>query len=100
MKTILNIERIKDSLKRNSLWLILAMIGLYFLSPQNPELRTFFLIVTVECIAIVLSTIATKVYTSIDFTQTKEITLGFIFAGVHICVGLTVLGVYIAQFTP
>lgn len=98
--TFIDLEMIKDSLKRNSIWVILALVGLYFLAPQNPELRTFFLIITVECMAILLSTIATKVYTSIDFTQTKEITLGFIFTGVHICVGLTVLGVYIAQFTP
>jgi len=96
----INLEKIKESLKRNSIWLILAIIGLYFLSPQNPELRTFFLIVTVECIAIVLSAVAAKVYTSIDFTRRNELTLGFIFTGVHICVGLTVLGVYIAQFTP
>ncbi|MBX3043898.1 MAG: hypothetical protein KIT33_08710 [Candidatus Kapabacteria bacterium] len=95
-----NIGKIKDFIIRNSIWLFLAIISLLLLSPAKTELRTFFLIIAVESLAIALSAVALKVYTSIDFTQQEIYNVGQIFTGVHICVGLTVLGVYIAQFAP
>lgn len=96
----ITIERIVDSIKRNSIWVILIIVGLLLLAPTQPEIRTFFLIITIECLATSLSAIAVKVYTTIDFTTDSGLNLGIIFTGVHICVGLTVLGVYIAQFAP
>lgn len=93
-------ENVKDFLIRNSIWITLAIISMLLLSPAKTEVRTFFLIIAVECLAMALSAIAVKVYTTIDFTKNQINNLGQIFIGVHICVGLTVLGVYIAQFAP
>lgn len=95
-----NLEKVKDFLIRNVIWFIVALPAMLFLSPAIAELRTFYLIISVECLALALSAIAVKVYTAIDFTQKGVNNLGQIFTGVHICVGLTVLGVYIAQFAP
>lgn len=95
-----NPENIKDFLLRNSFWVVLSIISLLFLAPAKAELRTFFLIIAIECLALVLSAVAVKVYTAVDFTKQSDGSLGQIFTGVHICVGLTVLGVYIAQFAP
>lgn len=93
MKPILNF------IQRHSTWLILGLAALLLLSPCIAEIKTFLLIVTVESLALGLSSISIFVFTKIDFT--KELSgsnLGLIFLGVHLCVGLVVLGVYIAQF--
>ena len=96
----INFEKAKDLLLRNSIWVALSVLSLLFLAPAKAELRTFFLVVAIECLALVLSAVAVKVYTAVDFTKQADSSLGQIFTGVHICVGLTVLGVYIAQFAP
>ena len=86
-------------IQRHSTWIMLGLSALLLLSPCLAEIKTFLLIVTVESIALGLSGISMFVYTKVDFT--KELTgsnLGLIFLGVHLCVGLVVLGVYIAQF--
>lgn len=94
------IEKIKDFLLRNIIWMLLAVISISILAPARAEIRTFLLITSIECIALALSAIAVKVFTEIDFIRRADGTLGQIFMGVHICVGLAVLGVYIAQFAP
>jgi hypothetical protein len=96
----LDFEKLWDFFIRNLTWLSLAIFSLLLLSPAKAKIRTFFLVISVECLAIVMSAISVKVFTEIDFTKKFENALGQIFIGVHICVGLTVLGVYIAQFTP
>jgi hypothetical protein len=89
-----------DFMKRNGLWLLLTILSLLLLKPSLPEWKTIWLIVTIESIAIALSGAAAFAYTKIDFTyQRMENALGFIFLGVHICVGLIVLGVYLATFS-
>jgi hypothetical protein len=95
-----NLEKVKDFAIRNVIWISLAVISILLLSPAKTEIRTFFLIIAIECLALALSAMAVKVYTAIDFTKMYVANLGQIFIGVHICVGLTVLGVYIAQFAP
>lgn len=92
-------KKLLDFIKRNSLWLIAGGLALFFLNPTIAEIKTIFLIISVESLALALSGIAVFVYTKIDFTKELEgNNLGLIFLGVNICVGLTVLGVYIAQF--
>lgn len=89
-----------DSIKRNAVWILLIVFAVMLIRIDSTEIRTFILIVITESIAIALSGIAQYVYTKIDFTkETANSNLGFIFLGVHICVGLIILGVYIVQFS-
>ena len=93
-------EKILDLIKRNSAWIIPALISLLLLKPAIEEINTILLAVLFESLAISLSGVAAYVYTKIDFVRTYDSNaLGYIFIGVHFCVGLTVLGVYIAQFS-
>lgn len=90
----------KDFIKRHLPWLAIGTAAVLAVSPAANEYKTFLLIVAVECLALGLSTMAVFAYTKIDFIREKsEQALGTIFLGVHILTGLTVLGVYIAQFS-
>ncbi len=92
-------ERIIDFIKRNLLLIAIAFGAIWLLKPELAEIRTLFLIAAIETVAISLSGVAVYVYTRIEFTrQIVNSNLGFIFLGVHICVGLVVLGVYLVQF--
>jgi hypothetical protein len=92
-------ERIIDFIKRNLLLIAIAIGAIWLLKPELAEIRTLFLIAAIETVAIALSGVAVYVYTRIEFTrQIVNSNLGFIFLGVHICVGLVVLGVYLVQF--
>ncbi|MDX9790449.1 MAG: hypothetical protein WC313_05515 [Candidatus Kapaibacterium sp.] len=95
-----DINEIKNFLSRNVIWMLLIAASLLIIMPKAAEIRTFFLIISVECLAVFMSAIAVHVFTAIDFTVKSRHTLGYIFLGVHICVGFVVLGVYIAQFSP
>lgn len=99
---------------RNAVWLTIGGIAVFFLRPGFAELQTFLFIATLESMALALSGVALYVYTKIPFTKiimegddskmnsverhSVMVVLGYIFLGVHLLVGLTVLGVYIAQF--
>lgn len=87
-----------DFAKRNFLWLALGGAAALALGPNFAEVRTFLIIVALESLAVALSGAAAYAYTRIDFTKSYSMTnLGYVFLGVHVCVGLLVLGVYIAQ---
>lgn len=93
-------KRIKDFIVRNSIWVCLLLFALYLMSPGSPELNTLLFVVSFEALAIGLSGIAAYVFTRIDFIKEDlSNNLGMIFLGVHVCVGLVILGVYIAQFS-
>lgn len=93
-------EKVFDSIKRNAVWILLIIFAIMMINIETTEIRTFILIVITECIAMALSGVAQFVYTKIDFTkETATNNLGYIFLGVHICVGLIILGVYIVQFS-
>lgn len=93
-------KNIIDFIKRNSIWFILGLCSLIVIKPDIPEIKTILLVVSMECISICLAGLSAFAYTKIDFTKESiNSNLGFIFLGVNICVGLCVLGVYIAQFS-
>lgn len=70
------------------------------MSPGVEELHTLLIMIMVEVVAVGLSALAVYCFTQIDFTYgTASQNLGHIFLGVHICVGFTVLGVYLVQFS-
>jgi len=104
-----------DFVFRNAVWFITGIVAIFFLHPGAAEIQTFLFIVVLEAMALFLSGVALFVYTKIPFTKlimegddkklnsterySIMMVLGHIFLGVHILVGLVVLGVYIAQFS-
>jgi len=84
---------------RNMMWILLGVVAIFFLNPASPEIKTILIIALVEALAIGLSALAVFAYTKIDFIKEQTNQLGYIFLGVHICVGFVVMGVYIAQFS-
>ena len=81
------------------MWILLGIVAIFFLNPESPEIKTILIIALVEALAIGLSALAVFAYTKIDFIKEQTNQLGYIFLGVHICVGFVVMGVYIAQFS-
>ncbi len=95
----IDFEAIFDFIFRNLIWIMIAGFGFWFLKPELPEIRTLLMIAVIEAIAVALSGTAVLVYTKVNFLKANNHNiLGQIFIGVHILVGLAVLGVYIAQF--
>lgn len=91
-------SKIIDLVKRNIVWILIGLFGCILLNPASPEIKTMFIVLVVESLAIALSGVAVYAYTNIDFTKDEvKSNLGLIFLAVHICVGLVILGVYIAQ---
>ncbi|MCX7880786.1 MAG: hypothetical protein N2517_09010 [Ignavibacteria bacterium] len=81
-----------------------AILGMVFvlnlLKIESPEVRAILLAVLFEFVAILFSGISAFVYTKIQFTEKPETpNLGLIFLAVHLCFGLSILSVYLAQFT-
>ena len=84
---------------RHSIWVAIGGSALIFLQPEFAEIKTLLLITAIEALALALSGVSVFVYTRIDFTKYfVNANPGLVFLGVHMCVGLIVLGVYIAQF--
>ncbi|TNE35129.1 hypothetical protein EP342_02035 [bacterium] len=89
-----------NELRRYSILIGLLLLAWIVLSPGIEEIHTLLIIILVEIIAIGLSALAVYGFTRIDFTHDIATNnLGYIFLGVHICVGFTVLGVYLVQFS-
>jgi len=86
---------------RHALWAILLLFAIYSMAFQQELVKTLYVILSFEALALGLSGLAQFVFTKIDFTaddsdNTKN--LGYIFLAVHILVGLVAMGTYIAQF--
>jgi len=91
---------IGEIMKRNGIWILILLISLIIFNPNIGEYKTLLLIVCIESVALFLSSVAAYCYTTLDFTKVESNNnLGLIFLGVHICTGLSVLGVYFAQFS-
>lgn len=104
-----------DFVLRNLVWIATGLVGFLFLKPTAADIKTLFFVITLEAISVALSGLAVYAYTKVKFTNaiiegddgkmdslerhSAIVVLGYIFIGVHLLVGLTVLGVYIAQFT-
>jgi hypothetical protein len=88
----------KDFIMRNGIWVLLISFALYLLKPALAEQNTIFFIVAMEAIALALSSIALFAYSKINFTENQyNSNMGLIFLGVHLSVGLGVVGIYIMQ---
>lgn len=92
-------NNVLNYIKRYSLPILLLILSAFLIKPAIQEINTFILIILTELTALMLSALAVFVFTKIDFVKEKNnIVLASIFTGVHLCTGLTVIGVYIAQF--
>jgi ABC-type glycerol-3-phosphate transport system permease component len=89
---------ILEKIKGNSVWFIAIIISIIILKPAIQEINTILIVIISELLALALSSLAAYVYTELDFKEERDNNLGYIFLGVHLCVGLSVIGTYIAQF--
>lgn len=85
---------------RNAVWIALGLGAALLLSLALPEIKTVLLCILIESLATAMSGAAHFVFTKVDFSVESpgSSNSGLIFLGVHVCIGMTVLGVYLAQF--
>ena len=89
-----------DVIKRNIVIISLLIVGLLLPSLANvmgTAYKTIFMIIAFEAVALFLSNIAQYVYTEIEFKKTNPNSLGYLFLGVHILVGLSVYSIYMLE---
>jgi hypothetical protein len=105
--------KIIDFISRNATWLLLAVLSIYFISFQKQVLDTALIIVLLESIALGLSGLAVYAFTTFSISEPyfvgddKQYSVmerlglmlwaGMVFLGVHILVGLAVVGIYVIQ---
>lgn len=89
----------------------LVYIMYKIISPYNFEFRTLGLLIFIEILAISLSSFSLFTFTKFNFIKGLEnernkqnksalyILIGFIFLSVHLCIALSILGLYITQIT-
>lgn len=96
----MGVLKMLDFLKRYGILLLVFFILFSMLLPGRAEINTFLIIILTEIIAIALSALALFAYTRLQFdAYCANNNLGYIFLGVHICVGFTMLGTYLVQFS-
>ncbi len=89
---------LRNILLRISVLILTSAIGFTVLHPGIAEINTILFIIITETLALAMSGLALFAYSKVDFTENaNNSNIGYIFLGVHICVGLVVVGVYIAQ---
>lgn len=92
-------KSIIDFFKRYSVLFLAFSVSFILAKLEYPEIRTLLLASLLECFAIAFSSFAAFVFTKVKFSdKPKTPNLGLIFLGVHICFGLFVLSLYLAQF--
>lgn len=88
-----------DFIRRYSILFIFLILFVAGANLEKPELRALLLASLLECMAIGFSSFAAFVFTRVRFTDNPEApNLGLIFLGVHICLGFSILALYLAQF--
>ncbi|MCX8054352.1 MAG: hypothetical protein N3A67_01625 [Ignavibacteria bacterium] len=81
----------------NSVWFIPFALGLFFMS-RSAIKETVIAVVVFEALAIGITSIAAFILSRSETMRYQMWNaLGNIFLGVHVCIGLVVLGVYFTQ---
>jgi hypothetical protein len=103
-----DLKQLFASFTRNIFLLLLIFGVVYFGHVSNMEAykSTINYIISIELLAIFMSNIALFFFTTLNFTklsQNKENSIGvravgFIFLAVHLCVGLSVVGIHFTNF--
>lgn len=98
-------------ISRYSFTAFMVYILYKIISPFNFEFRTLGLLIFIEILAISLSSFSLFTFTKFNFIKGLEnernkqnksalyILIGFIFLSVHLCIGLSILGLYITQIS-
>lgn len=101
-----------DFLSRNSVLLVLLLAVIYALGKSaDVSVKTGLQVVFFEAVAIGLSGVAAYVYSSFQIRKEMRdggedskilaaLLLSAIFVGVHVCVGLCVLGIHFISWAP
>lgn len=108
-------QKVWDFIKRHSVYCILGLISVVGLGIAPEVISTVLLIITAECLALALSSLALWSYTSIkynnlliaggdgkiDSVERNGLTrvIAAVFTGVHVLVGLVIVAVYIVQYS-
>lgn len=93
------LEYTKDFLSWDGFLLAFGILTLWLLKLEFLGRHAFLFVVATEIVAIAFSEFSAFVFTKVKFSDIPSTpNLGLIFLGVHICVGLTLLSVYLAQF--
>lgn len=93
--------RILSFLGRYALLIAVVLLALYLLNQEATQvaLGTIYQLVLIECVAIVLCSLAVIVFTKINFVKEGNYhVLSYVFLGVHILIGLSVVGIYFVQW--
>lgn len=105
-------KSVLDFIARNIVLLVLLFLAVYALGRHaDVSMKTGLQVVFFEVIALLLSGIGAYVYTSFQFRKEMRsneddnrffaaILLAAIFIGVHVCVGLCVLGIHFISWAP
>lgn len=92
-----NINKLALLTVRNAVWFVPLLLGLIYF-PQTAFLETLLMIVLFEALAIGLTSISAYLLSRSETLRYQMWNaLGSIFLGVHICIGLIVVGVYFTQ---
>ncbi len=105
--------KVLNFISRNATWLLTAILSLYFIAFQKQILDTALIIVLLESVALGLSGLAVYAFTTFSVSEPyfagddKQYSVmerlglmiwaGMVFLGVHILVGLSVVGIYVIQ---
>ncbi|GEM_PF-1712477 len=82
---------------RNLIWFVPFALGLFFMS-QSAIKETVVAVIVFEALAIGITSIAAFILSRSETMRYQMWNaLGNIFLGVHVCIGLVVLGVYFTQ---
>lgn len=103
-----DLNQLLDALLRN-IFLLLLILGVHYfgnISQLAAYRNTINYVISIELLAIFLSNIALFFFTALNFTKMSQNAensvgvrvIGFIFLAVHLCVGLTVLGIHFTNF--
>ncbi len=83
---------------RNAVWFVPLLLGLLFFA-EAALLETLIVVVLFEALAIGLTSISAYLLSQSETLRYQMWNaLGSIFLGIHVCIGLIVVGVYFTQF--
>lgn len=104
------LSKIWNFASRNAVLYVILGLVYYLVLPGTAEMKTVMFIISIEVLAILLSGLAVFAYTNIDFFKLLNEgsdgemnsverhavldVIAKIFLGVHLLVGLTVIGIY------
>ncbi len=86
----------KNNLIKTLILLIIGGAAFTALRPLAEEIRTFLLLIAVECLALGLCALSGLIFKKQG--DNSGGLNGHIFVGVHICLGLSMMTVYLAQW--